>query len=139
MRVARDGRDARDTEVEQREVVEPCVGSIRDHERSKAAVNVDWDPIALSQGANRLNVVDDPVREVRRRASEQDSVAVDQLAHLVDVDFVRRAIHGDMVEFDAKVVCCLVKPCVCRLWDDHLWMADPSVSLTVDFGTETRQ
>lgn len=73
----------------------------------------------LGQGGN---VVNDAVREVGRRAHEQDRVAVDQAGHAVHVDLVQRRGTGHQVHLDLEVLAGLAESSVCGFGEDPVFL-----------------
>ena len=109
VRVARDGRDARDAEVE-RDGGEARALEEGDEEGAEAAVDVQAHARVLDgEVRQRGDVVDCAVGEVRRRADEEDRVGVDGAADFGDLHLARLAVDRDWAR--KRVSLCFSREC----------------------------
>lgn len=108
-----DTRDARLTEVETALfLVRGWITRLLEegnHEGAQAAVNVQGNLVLGSKTGKSGDVVDNAMREVRRRAHQEDSVWVDKTANSTDVDFIVGCWAWNTVQFDLEVFASLVE------------------------------
>lgn len=81
---------------------------------------MEADFVARGEFGHRGDVVNNPVREIRRGPDEEDGIAVDQVGHGAHVCLVGRCWAGDGVNLDLEVFAGFAESDMCGAGDDPI-------------------
>lgn len=112
--VAADARDAFQSEVEWLSW-ETSAGQEGHEERAKTAVDMQGKPTAEGEAGESCYVVDDAMREIRRRADKKNGVAVDEARDRFGGDGIGRRRAGNEMDFDLEVGTRFMESCMCGI------------------------